>query len=100
MSEVALILHSSGSTGFPKPIYIMHSSCIDWMRIPWYGEHDICGLILGVPSLPLFHAMGVFAYFWFTLGSGAVVVVFDPTAPPKTPSPENVLASLKGASVD
>ncbi|KAG9010812.1 hypothetical protein FRB94_009719 [Tulasnella sp. JGI-2019a] len=100
MSEVALILHSSGSTGFPKPIHITHSACVDWMRIPWYGGHDICGLILGVPSLPPFHAMGVLAYFWFTLGSGAVVGVFDPTAPPKSPSPENVLAGLKGANVD
>ncbi|KAG8982466.1 hypothetical protein FRB94_006637 [Tulasnella sp. JGI-2019a] len=100
MSEVALILHSSGSTGFPKPIHIMHSACIDWMCIPWYGGHDICGLIVSVPSLPLFHAMGVNTYLWFTLGSGAVVGVFDPTSPLKSPSPENVLTSLKGAKVD
>ncbi|KAG8977784.1 hypothetical protein FRB93_011766 [Tulasnella sp. JGI-2019a] len=100
MSEVALILHSSGSTGFPKPIHIMHSACIDWMCIPWYGGHDICGLIVGVPSLPPFHAMGVNAYLWFTLGSGAVIGVFDPTSLPKSPSPENVLTGLKGAKVD
>ncbi|KAG9007856.1 hypothetical protein FRB94_013912 [Tulasnella sp. JGI-2019a] len=100
MSEIALILHSSGSTRFPKTIHITHASCIDWMRIPWYGEHDMCGSVLGVPSLPPFHAMGVFAYFWIALGSGVVVGVFDPTAPPKAPSPENVLVGLKGTKSD
>ncbi|KAG8992459.1 hypothetical protein FRB94_013915 [Tulasnella sp. JGI-2019a] len=100
MSDDALILHSSGSTGFPKSIHITHDSCIDWMRIPWYGERDVCGSVLGVPSLPPFHAMGLFAYSWLVLGSGVVVGVFDPTAAPKAPSPENVLAGLKGTGSD
>ncbi|KAG8877545.1 hypothetical protein FRB98_006665 [Tulasnella sp. 332] len=100
MSEVALILHSSGSTGFPKAVYFSHLRCVEWMRTPWYGELDVCGTLLGVPSLPPFHAMGMFALFFSAFGSGTVASVFDPTGSPTSPSPEAVLSALKATKVD
>ncbi|KAG8873436.1 hypothetical protein FRB97_006736, partial [Tulasnella sp. 331] len=100
MSEVALILHSSGSTGFPKPIRFSHLCIVEWMRIPWYGEHDICGTLLGVPSLPPFHAMGSCAMLFFAFGCGTVAGVFDPIGPPTSPSPEAILSSLKATKAD
>jgi len=51
--RTAVILHSSGSTGFPKPIYITH-----------YGL--IANIALSIPktgfsALPLFHGFGHFS---------------------------------------
>ncbi|KAG8984637.1 hypothetical protein FRB94_004591 [Tulasnella sp. JGI-2019a] len=96
MTEPALILHSSGSTGLPKLVTITQEGCLVWIRTPWFGGHDICGSIMGVLSLPPFHAGGVSCYNWFTFGSGAVLATFNPTIPPAPPSPGAVLQGLKG----
>ncbi|KAJ2927495.1 hypothetical protein H1R20_g9600, partial [Candolleomyces eurysporus] len=82
--ETALILHSSGSTSFPKPIYLSHRNLIQWGLQPckqspsllnWavlsnvhvlkgYGEVDLSGRILSNHALPFFHAMGVVSLCW------------------------------------
>jgi acyl-CoA synthetase (AMP-forming)/AMP-acid ligase II len=56
-SETALIIHSSGSTGFPKPIPLSHLGVLQWARIPCYGYHDLCGKRIGIQSAPPFHGM-------------------------------------------
>lgn len=56
--SVALILHSSGSTNFPKPIPLTHRNLIEWGRGA-HGERDFEGEVLGGHSLAFFHAMGV-----------------------------------------
>ena len=33
LDEIAMYLHSSGSTGFPKPIPQTHQTLLDWMTI-------------------------------------------------------------------
>lgn len=48
-----------GSTSFPKPITITHRILVEWMRIPSYGEVDLCGEYIGAAALPMFHALGV-----------------------------------------
>lgn len=58
LDSVALILHSSGSTNFPKPISLTHRNLIEWGRGA-HGERNFEGEILGGHSLAFFHAMGV-----------------------------------------
>lgn len=58
LESVALILHSSGSTNFPKPISLTHRNLIEWGRGS-YGERNFEGEVLGGHSLAFFHAMGV-----------------------------------------
>ncbi|KAH8693159.1 hypothetical protein BGW36DRAFT_464342 [Talaromyces proteolyticus] len=56
--SVALILHSSGSTNFPKPIPLTHRNLVEWGRGA-HGERNFEGEVLGGHSLAFFHAMGV-----------------------------------------
>lgn len=54
-----LILHSSGSTKFPKPIHITHRSIQTWWSGLWRGHWDVCGTYWATMGVPTFHAMGI-----------------------------------------
>ncbi|KAG8854181.1 hypothetical protein FRB96_007737 [Tulasnella sp. 330] len=98
--EHALIIHSSGSTSFPKPIRKSHKVCVQMFALPWYGEGDVCGRINGAFSLPPFHIMGVFGLMYGPLGSGLISSVFKPYGPPIAPSPDAVLHGLRATKSD
>ena len=55
--RTCVILHSSGSTGFPKPVYITHYGLIANLAISLPKT--------GFSALPLFHGFGHFA-MWVT----------------------------------
>jgi acyl-CoA synthetase (AMP-forming)/AMP-acid ligase II len=48
-----LILHSSGTTGLPKPIYQPHRYFLNFTECHQLGKEDIIGSVLS--ALPLFH---------------------------------------------
>lgn len=54
-NRTCVILHSSGSTGFPKPVYISHSSMIA----------NIAGFVskTGFSALPVYHGFGHYSVF-------------------------------------
>ncbi|KAF9465935.1 hypothetical protein BDZ94DRAFT_1296127 [Collybia nuda] len=87
----ALILHSSGTSAFPKPVRFTHRTLIQWGLLPYYGDIDICGQILCSHSLPLYHAMGTPLLTW-TMTSGVIVASFAPDNTPVIPTPERVLS--------
>jgi thioester reductase-like protein len=66
------ILHSSGSTGFPKPIRNVHKSYI-------YNASNNFGL-RGFITLPLFHNHGL-SSFYRALYAGKVLYFYDPSLP-------------------
>jgi thioester reductase-like protein len=66
------ILHSSGSTGFPKPIRNIHKNYI-------YNASFNLGL-RGFITLPLFHNHGL-SSFLRALYAGKVLYFYDPNAP-------------------
>jgi thioester reductase-like protein len=66
------ILHSSGSTGFPKPIRNIHKNYI-------YNASFNLGL-RGFITLPLFHNHGL-SSFLRALYAGKVIYFYDPNAP-------------------
>ncbi|KAF4981173.1 hypothetical protein FZEAL_2973 [Fusarium zealandicum] len=53
--KVAVIIHSSGSTGLPKPIYLTNSSCVAASST----NMDMRGLL----TSPLFHSHGFYEIF-------------------------------------
>lgn len=89
----ALILHSSGSTSFPKPIHLSHRNLVEWGLQPYFGEVDISGRILSNHALPLFHAMGIVSTCW-ALTTGVILSNFAPKSPPQVPTPESTFESM------
>jgi acyl-coenzyme A synthetase/AMP-(fatty) acid ligase len=87
MSDTALILHSSGSTAFPKPIIISHEWVFQQGLLPWFGELDLCGHISALHSIPMFHFSGAVQPWWAAL-SGLTLAVLPPSPTPIVPSPE------------
>ncbi|CAK5267785.1 unnamed protein product [Mycena citricolor] len=54
-SRTAVVLHSSGSTGFPKPVYVTHSGLIANIAINQNKP--------GFSTLPVYHGYGHFSIF-------------------------------------
>ncbi|KAG1821117.1 acetyl-CoA synthetase-like protein [Suillus subaureus] len=61
-NDVLCYLHSSGSTGFPKPITISNLTAIHWCMTPCVlGHIDVPNPIrIGTASLPSFHTLGIY----------------------------------------
>ncbi|KAL0570905.1 hypothetical protein V5O48_011045, partial [Marasmius crinis-equi] len=87
----ALILHSSGTTSFPKPVYFSQQTLLQWGMIPYFGETDLCGTIMSYHCLTLPYALGATCITWAPI-SGITVATFPPTVDAPVPTPERVLA--------
>lgn len=109
-----LLLHSSGTSGFPKPIHLTNRIYISWgtcgcecfwflsctrsnslysCRTLDYGELDACGTRVGIQTAPMFHAMGALMLV-LAVCSGIELAVFKPSRPPNTPNAEAFLDSI------
>ncbi|KDQ52238.1 hypothetical protein JAAARDRAFT_184391 [Jaapia argillacea MUCL 33604] len=86
----ALVLHSSGTSSFPKPIPLTHRILLQWALSPYYGEIDFSIQTLACHSLPMFHAMGAIQICW-TASTGLTISAFSPHDTPGPPSPDRVL---------
>ncbi|KAK0215206.1 hypothetical protein EDD85DRAFT_798791 [Armillaria nabsnona] len=74
-TQTALIMHSSGTTGFPSPISLTHEFLLQLMKTPYYGEVDLCGEVFSAQSWPMYHTIG----FWitsFSVATGAISAHF------------------------
>ncbi|KAI0350525.1 acetyl-CoA synthetase-like protein [Trametes cingulata] len=89
----AIILHSSGSTSFPKPVTLTHRSLTRWGFLTYFGDIDVCGLRCSMHCLPMFHIMGAIGIPW-AVCTGVVVGQFRPSSPPVIPTPETVLRAI------
>ncbi|KAF8876660.1 hypothetical protein BD779DRAFT_1613269 [Infundibulicybe gibba] len=82
MSDIALYLHSSGSTGFPRAIpqtYLGIFECASF-------------------SLPPFHAHGFYCQVAHPMYGTLSVSVYPPV--PITPSPDNIIKHLRGSGAN
>ncbi|KAJ3528806.1 hypothetical protein NMY22_g9265 [Coprinellus aureogranulatus] len=93
----ALILHSSGSTSFPKPIFLTHRILIEWGLAPYFGEVDISGRVAAMHCLPLLHAIGTAATCW-AMTTGVILAHFAPKVPPHMPTPDSVFKCMQATS--
>ncbi|KAK0193507.1 NRPS-like enzyme [Armillaria mellea] len=92
-SQTALVLHSSGSTRLPSPIYTTHKNTLRNASRPYYGEMDICGEVFGLQAMPMYHSMGFFSLS-FSTAAGAIIASFPPVEPPLIPTAERFLSSI------
>ncbi|KAI0743085.1 acetyl-CoA synthetase-like protein [Daedaleopsis nitida] len=91
--KTCIILHSSGSTAFPKPIKFLDKHFRKWGTFVYFGEVDFCGLRVAGHANPMFHVMGSLMLTW-SLYVGCTWSMFKPCTPPVFPSPDAFLDSL------
>ncbi|KAG6896087.1 putative secondary metabolism biosynthetic enzyme [Termitomyces sp. T32_za158] len=104
-SDPCIYLHSSGSTGNPKPIPQNH---VYWVQLSYPTPARIVDLrcsdprfTLGGMSLPSFHTYGLAVQLFMPIYGVLSVTVFPPNSilpeslPPIVPSPENVIKHMK-----
>ncbi|KAH0833866.1 putative nonribosomal peptide synthetase [Lanmaoa asiatica] len=92
-------LHSSGSTGFPKPIPITYLTAVHWCITPSVLEHiDFpTDIRIGGASLPPFHTLGMYVQLYYPIVSLKSVSVYaptsyhDPTIAPVFPNSQNTI---------
>lgn len=77
-SSALMILHSSGTTAFPKPIYLTKPSFQSWITASQFTNFDWKGEILASMVLPAFHAMGIHFGLITGLADGAISGFFRP----------------------
>ncbi|KAF7374105.1 Acetyl-CoA synthetase-like protein [Mycena sanguinolenta] len=97
--EIACIMHSSGSTAFPKPIYWSNHRLLQVALIPWFGERDLTDQVLSLHSMPMYHGMGIIQTFW-TPSCGLAISAFEPKAVPTIPIPRSVFQAAKATNTD
>lgn len=65
----SLIIHSSGSMAFPKPIHFTHRVVRQWANFPEQSDYDLNGRVVGAYPLPMFHGMGLIVTFFAVSGN-------------------------------
>ncbi|KAJ7087037.1 hypothetical protein C8R43DRAFT_939403, partial [Mycena crocata] len=95
----ACIMHSSGSTAFPKPIYWSNHRTIQAAIIPWFGERDLTNQTLSLHSMPMYHGMGILQTWW-SASCGLVLSAFEPKAIPTIPTPESLFHAARATDSD
>ncbi|KAF7349949.1 Acetyl-CoA synthetase-like protein [Mycena venus] len=96
---IVLILHSSGSTAFPKPIYWSNQRTLETMLVPWFGERDLTNQRLSLHATPMYHIMGILQIFW-SASSGLIITSFEPKPIPMIPTPINFFDGAKATETD
>ncbi|TFK74185.1 putative aminoadipate reductase [Pluteus cervinus] len=92
--DICLYLHSSGSTGFPKPIPLTHKTDMQWLSLLRYVRRK--HVTIACMALPPFHAIGVFVQNMYPVFHQLTIAVYPPCVfskgqLPITPSPDNVI---------
>ncbi|KIJ04291.1 hypothetical protein PAXINDRAFT_94863, partial [Paxillus involutus ATCC 200175] len=103
LDRPAIYIHSSGSTGFPKPIAHSYKVQIHWMKQRTIGSlhYFSASRRLGVMALPSFHFYGLTIQLYVPIATLATAVLYpprsatDPRAPPVIPTSDNVLDTIR-----
>ncbi|KAF8834980.1 acetyl-CoA synthetase-like protein, partial [Paxillus ammoniavirescens] len=101
LDRPAIYIHSSGSTGFPKPIAHSYKVQIHAMKQPSVRDLRAITRRLGVMALPPFHFYGLSVQLYVPFASLVTAVLYpprsatDPLAPPVIPTSDNVLDTIR-----
>ncbi|KIM81361.1 hypothetical protein PILCRDRAFT_821447 [Piloderma croceum F 1598] len=99
MNDLAIILHSSGSTAFPKTINWNHYRMLQFAAQPYYWGRDMTGKRVSCHGMPMFHGMGMIYSCWL-VACGITVTAFRPSSPATTPNPESIIKGLMDSKSD
>ncbi|KAJ7612097.1 putative aminoadipate reductase [Roridomyces roridus] len=97
LDDIALYLHSSGSSGLPRAVMQTHRAFLQYSTLPAIAEFAASteNLPAANMALPCFHQFGVICQLMQPL-FGAPIAIYPPTATapekfPVVPSPGNIL---------
>ncbi|EGG05932.1 uncharacterized protein MELLADRAFT_116677 [Melampsora larici-populina 98AG31] len=99
--EPIMILHSSGTTAFPKIIYLNPAVLQSWMKCPLYNSFCWEGELTAAMVLPAFHSMGFHFGSLINLSTGCISGHFRPElgpdgrCKPKVPNSFNILEAIR-----
>ncbi|KAJ7625710.1 hypothetical protein FB45DRAFT_922118, partial [Roridomyces roridus] len=82
LDTVAMYLHSSGSTGFPKSIPETHRTILHYAAMDALFESRELAPRQAVGALPSFHALAMVEQFLFPLLAGGTACLYPPTSLP------------------
>ncbi|KLO07028.1 acetyl-CoA synthetase-like protein [Schizopora paradoxa] len=99
MESPAVILHSSGSTSFPKPIRWSHYGLVQQCIAPYFGEIDFAGVRVACHAIPPFHSMCL-VHACFAAGTGLVFGAFDPRSITSQPTPDKFMRGIVDSKCD
>ncbi|KAK0465824.1 NRPS-like enzyme [Armillaria novae-zelandiae] len=93
LEQLALIVHSSGSTRFPSPISYTHRFYTMHRMILSCGDLDVCGHVISAHGSAMYHVMGCWTIM-AAASDGMTIAVFPPENPPIVPTPERVMDGI------
>ncbi|KAF9553324.1 acetyl-CoA synthetase-like protein [Agrocybe pediades] len=99
LDDIAMYIHSSGTTNFPKPIPWTHSHLLRFAMLPYFGERDLTGVSISLHGVPMFHSMGTTQICW-TIATGMVVNAFEPRTPSTVPTAKNIVEGAMACHSD
>ncbi|KAF9544259.1 acetyl-CoA synthetase-like protein [Agrocybe pediades] len=99
LNDIAIYMHSSGSTNFPKPIAWTHAHLLRAGIFLYFGQRDFTGLNMSLHSVPMFHTMGSIQLTW-TIATGMVINAFEPKTPAVIPTPQNFIEGVVACKSD
>ncbi|KIY43206.1 acetyl-CoA synthetase-like protein [Fistulina hepatica ATCC 64428] len=86
--DVMIIVHSSGSTAFPKLVPWSSRMQVQTARAAACSPFDWRAEVLSIHSLPMFHIAGLSVCAWSIFFSfGSILAVFHPAVPAIIPTP-------------
>ncbi|KAJ7785171.1 putative aminoadipate reductase [Mycena maculata] len=101
LDSVAVYLHSSGSTGFPKSIPETHRNFIHYAALDGLSEMAEMSPRQAVGALPAFHAMGILTQFIRPILNGGTACIYAPVSTasaygiPVAPTAENAIENAR-----
>ncbi|KAJ3525806.1 hypothetical protein NM688_g8348 [Phlebia brevispora] len=95
--DLVVYIHSSGSTGYPKPIPQRQKQVLNWCSSAVITKGRDRAVRWACMHLPTFHTIGFYMQLYSPLVSGYAIAVFAPQAPasPIVPNPRNVLEAAR-----
>ncbi|KZP33662.1 acetyl-CoA synthetase-like protein [Athelia psychrophila] len=105
IDELIFYLHSSGSTGFPKPIAQTSRTILGWCALDAMVDYRQISCI-GAMHLPAFHALGTIMHLIVPLSSITTVALYPPTSrgeqteAPVIPTSKNIPEHCKRTDVN
>ncbi|KAJ7077669.1 putative aminoadipate reductase, partial [Mycena belliarum] len=99
--DICIYLHTSGSTGLPKPIAHSHRTLMHWASSGVVEEvRDAYPHPVAAMPIPGFHLIGIYGLLLKPIYGGITIALYPPTALtpgalPVFPSPDNILANTR-----